>query len=413
LAHPKLDLSLYVHVPFCTDKCLYCDFYSVPHRTVPRTLESRVIEETLAQGRAFLDALGQDWAMRTIFIGGGTPSILARDHFRALLAAFQGTGAKEWTVEANPESVDGEFLAMCSGSGVTRLSMGVQTLKDAHLSLLRRSANRASTLKGVELAANRWRGELNLDFIAGIPGQVPDDVLEDLSLVDRVRPDHVSLYQLTREEGTPLARLVEAGTIVPNTPERDEDLWFAGRDDLLRRGYRHYEVSNFAFPDKECRHNLSYWRIDPYLGLGPGAVSTLPGRFLESLLGDAAGREPNAVLRLSNPKDLRAFSRGRDSLWGMAVETIPPRTFLLETLMMGLRAAPGIERAAFQGRFGPGFEELFPGLLQKWQAAGLAESSADRIALSADGRLVLDSLLGQAEEALSAAAASRLEIHWP
>jgi oxygen-independent coproporphyrinogen III oxidase len=413
LALPNLDLALYVHVPFCTDKCLYCDFYSVPHRTVPRSLESKVIDETLAQGRAFLDALGQDWNIRTIFMGGGTPSILARDHFGALLAAFRGTWAKEWTVEANPESLDGEFLALCAGSGVTRLSLGVQTLKDSLLSLLRRSANRASTLKGVELASSRWRGELNLDFIAGIPGQSPEDVLEDLMLVDRIRPGHVSLYQLTREEGTPLAQLVEAGTIVPNAPERDEDLWFAGRDALLQRGFGHYEVSNFALPGKECGHNLSYWRIDPYVGLGPGAVSTLPARFLSPVLGDMAARDPGAVLRLSNPKDLRSFSRGRDALWGMEVETIPPGTFLLDTLMMGLRAAPGIKRAAFLHRFGVGFDDLFPGLLEKWRNDGLAETSADRIALNAEGRLVLDSLLAQAEVALSPAAAARLAIQWP
>lgn len=360
-----------------------------------------------------MEALGHDWSIRTIFMGGGTPSILARDHFAALLAAFRSTGAKEWTVEANPESLDGEFLSLCAGSGVTRLSLGVQTLKDALLSLLRRSANRASTLKGVELAASRWRGELNLDFIPGIPGQEPGDVVEDLALVDRVKPGHVSLYQLTREEGTPLARLVEAGTIVPNAPDKDEDLWFTGRDELLRRGYGHYEISNFALPEKECRDNLSYWRIDPYLGLGPGAVSTLPARFLAPILGDMAKEDPGAVLRLSNPKDLRSFARGRDALWGMEVETIPPRTFLLDTLMMGLRVARGIKRAAFLHRFGVGFDDLFPRLLEKWRSEGLAEESADRIALSANGRLVLDSLLGQAEEALSPAAAARLEVQWP
>jgi oxygen-independent coproporphyrinogen-3 oxidase len=351
--------------------------------------------------------------IRTIFVGGGTPSILARDHFRALLGELRGAGAGEWTVEANPESVDGEFLALCAGSGVTRLSLGVQTLKDAHLSLLRRSANRASTLKGVELTASRWRGELNLDFIAGIPGQSTEDVLEDLALLDGVKPDHVSLYQLTREEGTPLAKLVEAGTIVPNAPEQDEDLWFAGRDELLRRGYEHYEISNFALPDRACRHNLAYWRIDPYLGIGPGAVSTLPARFLGSLLGDAAGKDPSAALRLSNPRDLRSFSSGRDALWGMEMEVVPPWAFLLDTLMMGLRVATGIGQARFLRRFGLGFEELFPGLLDRWRREGLAESTKDRIALSADGRLVLDSLLGQAETALSSAAAARMEVRWP
>jgi oxygen-independent coproporphyrinogen III oxidase len=406
-------VGLYLHVPFCTDKCLYCDFYSVPHRTVPRTVQARVVEETLREAETFRAALGPGSAVSTVFVGGGTPSILSRDHLARILEFCRGSAAAEWTVEANPETVDGEFLALCSSAGVSRLSLGVQSLSDAHLSLLRRSAGRTSTLKGVELVSQRWQRELNLDFIAGIPGQTAEDVREDLRLLDRVRPGHVSLYQLTREQGTPLARLVEDGRIVPNSPEVDEELWFAGREELMRRGYEHYEISNFALPGKACLHNLCYWRIDPYIGAGPGAVSTLPAREMAPLLGAKLPPGATGVVRLTNPRDIPAFLKGREALWGLEVEHVDPRDFLMETLMMGLRVSGGLETAVFERRFGRDFDELFPGLWSRWQDRGWALPVGGQRALTAEGRMIMDGLVQEADEVFRSRTREPLIVSWP
>ncbi len=416
---PDPALSLYVHVPFCSDKCLYCDFYSVPHRGVSASLASAVIEQTIEQGRVLLGALGEQSVLETAFVGGGTPSVLDRVLLARLLSFMRGVrpgpeagpGMAEWTVEANPESVDEAFLDVCAAAGVDRLSLGVQTLREEHLRLMRRSSTRDSTLRGLGLAARRWSGRLSLDFIAGIPGQTPREVREDLSVLDSTGAGHVSLYQLTNEEGTPLASLVAKGSIALNPPETDEELWFAGRDELLRRGFQHYEISNFCRPGMQCRHNLRYWRMEPYLGVGPSAVSTLPARPLKGVLGDRAPCD--GIVRLTNPRDLAAFAAGRDLLWGMQVESVSARDFLMENLMMGLRTDAGIERALFEHRFGAAFDTLFPGLPERWLAAGRLQRLDDRVALGADGRMLLDSLLLEAREALSPEAVAKLRIRWP
>jgi oxygen-independent coproporphyrinogen-3 oxidase len=361
-----------------------------------------------------MDALGPLPRVETVFVGGGTPSILPPDDLASLLAIFSGMAPREWTVEANPETVSHDFLETCATAGVNRLSIGIQSLHDTHLRLLKRSATRASTLRGAALAAREWKGELNLDFIAGIPGQTPAEVLEDLRLLDDVGAGHVSLYQLTSEPGTPLAVMVEAGSIRLDAPDRQEELWFTGRDELLRRGFRHYEISNFCKPGKECLHNLRYWSIDPYAGFGPGAVSTLPAAPLQGLLGEAGkGARPGDIVRITNPRDLESFARGRTALWGMEVEIVSPRDFLMETLMMGLRVDTGIECAAFERRFGFAPQALLPGLWERWVESEWAEPPEDRLALTPEGRMVLDHLMGMAVDALSENVARSLTVAWP
>ena len=407
-------LSLYVHVPFCTDKCLYCDFFSVPRHSAGQDIQEAVIRQTILQAQYFLKARASGAPMETIFMGGGTPSALLREDLAPLLGAFGNTGAVEWTVEANPESLDQRFLDLCASAGVTRLSVGVQTLRDSLLRLLRRPASRARTLAALELIGSRWQGELNLDFIAGIPGQSTDEVREDLALLGQFQPAHISLYQLTFEPGTELVRLVELGEIVPNTPERDEDLWFAGKEALESRGYQHYEISNFCMPGRECRHNLRYWHTQPYMGVGPSAVSTVPAQAFAPLLRRPDLAEiPGGVLRISNTKDFRAFLGGEDSLWGLEVEAVKPRDFLFENLMMGLRLREGIPDEIWEKRFSRGFDELFPGLWKKWCAEGHAEPPSGSLRLTGSGRMILDGLLGELSNRLAAEDLPQFAVSWP
>ena len=414
MANSDPVFSLYVHVPFCADKCLYCDFYSVARHTVTEELQAAVVEETVRQARYFLQGLGPHPRIPTIFMGGGTPSSLSQPVAERLLRSFRETGCIEWTVEANPESLDKIFLDRCQTSGVTRLSVGVQSLRDDQLRLLKRPATRADTLTALGLVQRNWKGELNLDFIAGIPRQTVREVREDLAVLMGMGSSHVSLYQLTCEPGTELSLLAKEGKIALNPADLDEALWFAGKESLEQGGYENYEISNFSLPGRQCRHNLRYWHMEPYLGVGPGAVSTLPAAPFAALLGkQELMNEPGAVLRLSNPKDLHAYLGGPDRLWGMDVEIVPPRDFLLENLMMGFRLAEGIQQSMLEDRFGWSFNQLFPGLWDRWAARELASPQDGRLKLTERGRCVLDALLGQIVENLAAPGMPELLLNWP
>jgi oxygen-independent coproporphyrinogen-3 oxidase len=413
LPNSELPISLYLHVPFCRSKCLYCDFYSLPHEgnETARAIEARVVAETLNQFEYFSQVIGSP-RLQTIFFGGGTPSILSRESLRRLLEAFGGFSPSEWTVEANPESIDVDFLDLCAGRGVTRISMGVQSNRDHLLERLKRPGRARHTMRAMELLEGGWKGQVNLDFLAGIPGQTEEDLRIDLeTLAGGRRIDHVSLYCLTVEPATELAGKIREGAIRPNSAERDEELWFSGAAVLESMGYSNYEISNFARPGRECRHNIRYWRLDPYLGVGPGAVSTLPAPALAGKIGEDAREAP--VLRLANPRSLDAFLSGPGALWGIEVEAVSAEDFLLETLMMGFRMAEGLGCFDLQRRFGRDFEELFPGLWRRWEEEGLAEPCAVRLRLTKTGRFLLDRLLAQIERFVHGEKLPPLTVQWP
>ncbi len=368
------ELSLYVHVPFCLGKCSYCDFYSV----TALDASPRVVSRMLEQGAAALERLGGP-RLSTVYIGGGTPSVLRAEDLRRLLGGLVSWGsgsAAELSVEANPETVDARFLEDCASAGVTRLSLGVQTLDAGLLALLRRRATPEQTLSALELIRSRWRGALSVDLLAGIPGQTWLRLSADLDAVLAFAPQHVSLYSLTREEGTSYDRMILRGELREMPAAEQDSLWLRGARLLRGRGYAHYEISNFALAGSECLHNLHYWSMDPYLGIGPAAVSTLPG--------GATG-----VVRLSEPRSVRGWLAGA----GPHVEEVAARDFLFENLMMGLRPARGIAKATIRSRFGG---EALRWLLEAW--ARLSESHgarvrSGRLALTRRGWLLLSGFL--------------------
>jgi oxygen-independent coproporphyrinogen-3 oxidase len=323
-------------------------------------------------------------------------------------------GAAEWTVESNPETLNEGFLETCEHAGVTRLSVGIQSFSTKHLRTLRRRATREHALSAIQLLRERWGGRLNLDFITGIPGQTVSDVEEDLAVLGDGWPDHVSLYQLTVEPGTPLEAMVNQGGIALNTTELDETLWLMGREELIRRGYGQYEVSNFCLPGHECRHNMRYWRIDPYVGAGPGAVSTLPAEWAArtSRRPELARRE-QSVVRFTVPRNLSEFLEGDENFWGIETEMIGPTDFLLETVMMGLRLRGGIPEAAVRSRFGGGFAQLLPGVWEGWVGRGLALPPDGSLRLSPDGLLLLDMLLREVVDAMRRTSFANLRLEWP
>lgn len=376
-------------------------------------IQERVIEETLEQAEFFSNALGIP-KVETAYIGGGTPSVLSGAVFSRLLGGLPGAAPMEWTVEANPESIDRRFLETCAAHGVTRISIGMQTGNDALLGLLGRPGRSTDNARALETISGSWTGETSLDFLAGIPGQNPRDIEADLGPLAESGIGHVSLYSLTVEPDTELSRRVRRGEIRLDPEETREELWFHGKELLEKSGYLHYEISNFARPGRECRHNMRYWRLEPYVGVGPGAVSTLPAAAAAALghrIADAAGKAN--VLRLSNPRTIEGFLSGRKGLWGLGVEPVSDTAFLLETLMMGLRTSTGIPQEGFRRRFGGRMEDFFPGRWARWIDEGIAQEDAASLRLTEKGRLRLDRLLHEIAGDISRGPAAAPRLQWP
>jgi len=272
-------ISVYLHVPFCRARCLYCDFYSSACSGRPPDAYVQLIEAEAARWGKALKRAGR--TVDTLFVGGGTPTVLAPDQLRAVLSALHQhlplRGQVEWTVECNPESLDAEKARLMVEAGVNRLSIGVQSFDDATLRALGRIHSATQALEALARARQAGIRNLNLDLLYGCPQQTLEGWLSTLQQALEWRPEHLSCYALTVEPDTPLAALISAGSLPPPDDDLQVEMAKATHDTLTRRGYAHYEISNFALPGHECRHNLGYWRGREYVGLGPGSVSCLGG----------------------------------------------------------------------------------------------------------------------------------------
>lgn len=318
---------LYVHVPFCEAKCPYCDFFSVAGegQNVEGSLEGLLAE---LERRAPRNP-------RTVFVGGGTPSWLSVDQLERLFDAMHArTGfrdsAEEVTVECNPESLDEEKARALVALGATRLSIGFQSLRPKTLELFGRVHGVEDCFAAYEAARASGVGGVSIDLIFGAEGQAPAEWVEDLDRVLALRPDHLSCYGLTFEEGTQFTRWLKEGRM-ERMPEAEELLLFRiTREHAAKYGYHAYEVSNFALSGQECRHNVNYWRNGPYVGVGPGAASYLTG------------------VRFGNPRALEPWRRAAvgsedPTLWS---EQLKPNHRLSETWWLGLRLAEGLDPVA-------------------------------------------------------------------
>ncbi len=315
--------GLYVHVPFCRAKCRYCAFHSVPDQArMPEWLRAVRLERDL-----YKDLFG---SFDTVYLGGGTPSLLPEDTLGRLLSglleALPVAAGAEITIEANPDHLTPRVLASYRSMGINRISIGLQSLDDRVLRFLGRRHTARRGRVALEQALDAGFGSVSADLIYAVPGLERDEWARSLETVASMGAHHLSCYELTFEEGTPLGREVREGLLVPPGEEEKEALFLRTSRLLRRAGYEHYEVSNFALPGHESRHNSKYWRRVPYLGLGPSAHSMLGAR-----------RWWNHA---SIEKYLEDLSLGARPVEGE--ETLTAEQEAVETLLLGLRTGRGV-----------------------------------------------------------------------
>lgn len=376
-------IGLYLHIPFCRRKCAYCDFnsYGGLDGLIPEYVSALVREIELWSDQGLVAA--------TLYIGGGTPSLLSANQLRLMTEAAGRhfglfTGA-EVSIEANPGTAGKGWFEAARRLGVSRASLGIQSFCDDELRLLGRihSADEARTA----FSATRQAGfdNVNLDLIYGLPGQTLFRWQESLDAALRLAPEHLSLYCLTLEESTPLARRVARGELPAPDPDQAADMYLRADEALGLAGYQHYEISNWALPGKECQHNLLYWHNKPYLGLGAGGHSSWGGyRFHNTALPDSYIWQV-AQLRPAQGEASDVLC-SRSPVAGK--EAIPRDLEMAETVVLGLRLVEGVSLGDFSGRFGVQLTEAYGRQIQELQALGLAELGDGHLRLTPRGRLL-------------------------
>jgi oxygen-independent coproporphyrinogen-3 oxidase len=367
-----VSYGLYLHIPFCVRKCAYCDFASyagLGSLYVPYL--AAVHQEALA--RSCVDKV----TARTLYVGGGTPTVLSAPDLAALvqdaLRVFSLPADAEVTVEANPGTVDQAYLACMRQAGVNRLSLGVQSLDDRLLGLLGRIHTAQEALAAMRDARAAGFENVNLDLMLGLPQQTVADWQEGVWRALALMPEHLSLYALTVEEGTPLAERIGGGALPAPDDDVAAEMYEWAAEALAGAGYVHYEISNWARPGLACRHNLIYWRNEPYLGLGAAAHSWSCGE-----------RRSNVC----HPADYIEAVQG-DRAPVAESETIDPSLEMAETMMMGLRLLEeGVSFDRFERRFGVSMMEVYGAEIAGAVGDGLLERTADRVRLTGRGALL-------------------------
>ncbi|MBE6620135.1 MAG: radical SAM family heme chaperone HemW [Ruminococcaceae bacterium] len=367
-------LGLYLHVPFCRRKCLYCDFCSFADRDAA-TMDAYVA--CLCKELTGRAPQAAEHIVDTVYFGGGTPTLLSPTHFTRLLdtvrAHYRLSDDVEITVECNPATADEDKLGVLHDMGVNRLSIGAQSARDAELAALGRIHTWEQTKETYQAARRAGFDNVSLDVMFGIPHQTLDSFSHTLDEILALSPEHISAYSLIVEPDTPF---FEAGDdlILP-----DEDTVCEMTDLLLSRlgsaGYTRYEISNFAREGRASRHNLHYWNMDDYLGFGPAAHSLMD------------------KIRTGHSRDLAAYLAGEDIT--EPEETLDADTARDEYVMLRLRLADGVNKADFFARFGQEFDAVYGEVASPFVAAGLLIDSPERIAFTDRGFAVSNAVLAE------------------
>jgi oxygen-independent coproporphyrinogen-3 oxidase len=382
-----MSFSLYIHIPYCQSKCPYCDFNSYAASAWP---EADYVDTLVAE--ISHRAKSSPWAgqnVKTIFFGGGTPSLFGPDSIGSVIEAadrlFGVECAAEITLEANPGTVTGAKLGGFKAAGVNRLSFGAQSFDPTILKFLGRIHNADDTRNAARMAHQAGFQRVNLDLIFAVPGQQLEDVRRDIAEAAALGPDHISAYNLTFEEGTVFFTELKRGRIRPLATDEQAAMYELVRAELSQRGYPMYEISNYAPPGREARHNLSYWHGESYLGVGAGAHScAVDGGSC------SARRWWNQRLPARYMADVNHGGIGEAGF-----ESIEKSTLEGEFVFLNLRLREGFEEAEFARRFGETFDVRFGKVAQPMIEGGLLCRDEGRIFLTERGLEIADSVYAE------------------
>lgn len=391
-SHSMQPISLYFHIPFCIHRCAYCDFntYAGLDHLIPEYVEALCSElEYLS------NSVHDTQVIKTIFFGGGTPSLLpAKQLERVLLAVdkhFQILPEIEITLEANPGTISLEYLQNLVMLGVNRLSLGMQSANSWEIRLLERQHSLNDVIQAVKLARKAGFLNLSLDLIYGLPDQLIQEWVMNLTQAVALRPDHLSLYALTLEHGTPMEKWVRRGLLSEPDQDSAAEMYEFSMDYLSRQGYIQYEISNWAGVDvrgfaKPCLHNLQYWRNQPYLGVGAGAHGYASGVRVANVL--APARYIHRYMKGSE-KRIYEFPKTPSTV---SLQKIGERDEMAETMIMGLRLVEeGVSKSRFSQRFDRTLESVYGTEIDELIILGLLEWGGDSnnsLRLTTKGRLL-------------------------
>lgn len=370
--------SAYVHIPFCLSKCRYCGFNSAPVPPIERVERyCRALEQEIRISDFGFGSL------KTVYFGGGTPTILDPELISNIMSALRGKaaidGQTETTIEANPETVDLEKLRKLLGMGFNRLSLGVQSFDDDALKMLGRAHDGKRVLQAFDQARSAGFNNVGIDLIYGIPGQGLGRWKEDLKRTVDLCPEHISAYSLTYEPGTEFTAWRDSGRIAPCQEDLEAEMFLAAIEALSQAGYQHYEVSNFSKPGFRSRHNLNYWHCGDYLGFGAGAHSHQGGRRWANI-GSPEGYASNA-------------EKGESAVDFKEELTREQRTF--EVIFLGLRMVEGIGIEEFRLKWGLSPLDYRPEAWKDLFSKGMAINAGPDLRLTTKGLLIADCLLSE------------------
>ena len=371
-------MELYLHMPFCVRKCAYCDFLSFPSGAkTQRMYAKRLMEDIGVMGKRYGEI-----PVETIFIGGGTPSVpdsgLIVEIMEHVRHAFHVADGAEISMEANPGTVTREKLTDYRKAGINRLSFGLQSANDRELKLLGRIHTWAEFLESFTLARECGFANLNIDLMSALPGQTCESWKETLSRVTDLDPEHISAYSLIIEEGTPFGERYgsEEGRKLLPDEDSEREMYHETKRFLKDCGYERYEISNYAKPGRECRHNIGYWTGVPYLGLGLGASSYLDG------------------CRFTVNPDMKQYLEEKPGMFA-DIEKLTKKDMEEEFFYVGLRMTAGVSLSEFERRFRIAAKEVYPGLMETFVKEKAARFEGDRFVLTDYGLDVSNYIMAQ------------------
>lgn len=371
-------MELYLHMPFCVRKCAYCDFLSFQtDQATQNRYAKRLMEDIDVMGEKYGDI-----PVETIFIGGGTPSVpdssLIVGIMEHVQKAFHVVEDAEISMEANPGTVTREKLTDYRRAGINRLSFGLQSANDRELKLLGRIHTWAEFLESFHLARECGFTNLNIDLMSALPGQTRESWKDTLNRVTDLDPEHISAYSLIIEDGTPFGEKYgsEEGRKLLPDEDSEREMYHETKRFLKSCGYERYEISNYAKPGRECRHNIGYWTGLPYLGLGLGASSYMDG------------------CRFAVNSDMKQYLEEKPGMF-TNVEKLTKKDMEEEFFYVGLRMTAGVSLPEFERRFGVSAKDVYPGLMETFVAEKAAVFQGDRFVLTDYGLDVSNYIMAQ------------------